>query len=775
MYHRVRIKKLPNKALGGTKTGQQTADGALSIQPTAMGGADIDQYIGEKPTEVKATLQPIAREDANVEVEKGEIVAGDLNGDGMLESYVAGGKRHSQGGTPLNLPDDTFIFSDTKSMRIKDPNMLQKFGKTSGSYTPADLAKQYDINKYRKILQDPNSDTVDKKTAELMIRNYTIKLGALALAQESKKGFPQGVPLIAQPFLKANGLQEDQILPTYQSQFASQGEEIEPQEEVAYDESMPTEMPNGSPIAMTPEMMQQTPMAAYGMEMGGFNMPYNPQYAYGGYMQFGGKAQTGMEVTSGEQSIIDKEWSGDKEAYLKYKQLEQTLKSDLDFKKELYEQYKKTIQDSKNYTGSKANWYDALKNRSEDEIIDQLLAQEKRNRKLQAAGLKVKDTDQNTYQKGKFINKETKDFINAHPELGLKESDFERGHIGQAAYIAYDDLMKSKGYKKAKLNQEGFADELAGREQISGIDQKSTNTTLGQYIYGIPEKEKKKTESQAQTTEEEITNRPDLVNVNEPESPTVTYPEWMTPDIINFYGTLKDKASLRKYYPWAAPVDLEEMRPTYLDPTRELAANSEMANIAMQNLAQFTGPQTASARAAMVQGQGAKQAADVLSRYNNANVSMANQFEQANANVRNQERLQNQAIAKSLYDQTTLTNQAYDNARRQADQAKRLAFQTGWKNASDLALVNATSPQYDIDPRTGTVVFQGGKDVQPEKARKFRETVLEYRRLGFDPTEAVQAAKGEFSSDSAGSLDALLQGKKGGMIVTGPLLYPFVL
>jgi hypothetical protein len=41
--YRVRIKKLPNKAMGGPKTGQQTSTGALSIQPTAMGGSDIDQ------------------------------------------------------------------------------------------------------------------------------------------------------------------------------------------------------------------------------------------------------------------------------------------------------------------------------------------------------------------------------------------------------------------------------------------------------------------------------------------------------------------------------------------------------------------------------------------------------------------------------------------------------------------------------------------------------------------------------------------------------------
>ena len=40
MYHRVKIKKLPNKAFGGTKTGQQTADGALAIQPRTREAAE---------------------------------------------------------------------------------------------------------------------------------------------------------------------------------------------------------------------------------------------------------------------------------------------------------------------------------------------------------------------------------------------------------------------------------------------------------------------------------------------------------------------------------------------------------------------------------------------------------------------------------------------------------------------------------------------------------------------------------------------------------------
>jgi hypothetical protein len=37
-----------------------------------------------------------------------------------------GGEKHSNGGTPLNVPEGTFVFSDTKKMRIKDPEIYIK-------------------------------------------------------------------------------------------------------------------------------------------------------------------------------------------------------------------------------------------------------------------------------------------------------------------------------------------------------------------------------------------------------------------------------------------------------------------------------------------------------------------------------------------------------------------------------------------------------------------------------------------------------------------------
>jgi hypothetical protein len=100
-------------------------------------------------------------------------------------------------------------------MRIKDPELLSMFGKggINKSYTPAELAKQYDVQKYRKILEDPETDAIERKTAELMIKKFVVKLGCLALAQESMKGFPQGIPAVAKPCMDARGLTEQDVMP----------------------------------------------------------------------------------------------------------------------------------------------------------------------------------------------------------------------------------------------------------------------------------------------------------------------------------------------------------------------------------------------------------------------------------------------------------------------------------------------------------------------------------------------------------------------------------
>ena len=70
--------------------------------------------------EASKYITAVPREEANLEAEGGETVYGDINGDGMPEHKSIKGPRHSAGGVPLKLPDDTFIFSDTNSMKIND-------------------------------------------------------------------------------------------------------------------------------------------------------------------------------------------------------------------------------------------------------------------------------------------------------------------------------------------------------------------------------------------------------------------------------------------------------------------------------------------------------------------------------------------------------------------------------------------------------------------------------------------------------------------------------
>ncbi len=203
--------------------------------PKAQYGAGVNNYISpsskskvnfkgpgknEPPVKVNSTLKPADRDKSNLEVEKGEVVISDTTGDGLPEHYVAGGKLHSEGGTPVNLSPHSFVFSQTKTMKITDPEILKLFnmGTKKSGYTPAHIAKKYTINDYQKVLADKNSDQTQKDTAEAMIANYNEKLAKLSLVQESMKGYPQGIPKIAMPYIETSGWDPSSLFGTQAQQ-----------------------------------------------------------------------------------------------------------------------------------------------------------------------------------------------------------------------------------------------------------------------------------------------------------------------------------------------------------------------------------------------------------------------------------------------------------------------------------------------------------------------------------------------------------------------------
>lgn len=187
----IKIKSIPNKAKTGSQLDYSLVDrNTLFLKPSNT----------NTQSDIKNTIGGVPREEANIEAEGGETVIGDLNNDGLLEHNTIVGKRHSKGGVPMNVPDGSFIFSDTPSLRIKDPEVLPIFGMKPDKkgYTPAEIAKKYQINDYIAVLKDETKDKYAKQTAQVMLDSNLKKLGMLALIQESMKGFPDGVPAIAE-------------------------------------------------------------------------------------------------------------------------------------------------------------------------------------------------------------------------------------------------------------------------------------------------------------------------------------------------------------------------------------------------------------------------------------------------------------------------------------------------------------------------------------------------------------------------------------------------
>jgi hypothetical protein len=238
------------------------------------------------------------------------------------------------------------------------------------------------------------------------------------------------------------------------------------------------------------------------------------------------------------------------------------------------------------------------------------------------------------------------------------------------------------------------------------------------------------------------------------ETPPGTEPQWWLQDTVNTMGAFGDLMSTKKYMPWEARVDLEEPRPTFLDPTRELASQSEQANIASQATAQFAGPQALGARLSAIQGQGAAQAANTLSNINNQNVNVANQFEANQVGVRNQENMLNQAMANRVYDKNTIANQQFDNSIKAGRANMRSQYNTAVTNKWKTDALNQLYPNYQ------TLAGPGGKVVYTPTDKKFnpekpaQEEGAYYADLikqGIDPDVAGKMVINKFKSKKGGA------------------------
>lgn len=751
MLRKVRIIKSVPKA----RTGYQV-QGSLANDVPAMGGADYNAYIGVPKPEVSKTLTAVPRAAANLEAEGGETVVGNLDGSKMPSFKTIKGPRHSNGGVPLLLPEDSFIFSDTKSMRISDPKLLSMFGvkPQKGGYTPAELSKKYDINNYRKILQDPNSDKIARTTAEIMIKNYVMKLGALAIAQESQKAFPQGIPLIARPYMESMGLTDEDLIPEL---ARMQEEQIPIEEAEEVEEEFPQTMPSGEAIAQPQPMPESdmAPMAQFGMSMGGYDMPFYdlPQAEYGmpmgtgmsqNYMgrrkriyAAGGTLPIAQDGTPRPKTVT----KVDPEAYKK-----STWETRSDAQGEYkYNQTRGQVEGRKEYERQQAPSGGSNANLISDLCRNMKTKGSKHYGKSAAevlayAGYKpgTKLYDQHLItlgaceQKGEVV-KEEAIYTEQPPAQDCPCKDAQ-GNVIPGKFAKKDDKGNC----------------LPCLEECKCKKSDGTEYTVGKDANGNCEK-----------CEEEITEEGSDMSIS---TPPVREAEWWLQDTVNAAGAFGDLMGVRKRMPWEARVDLEEPRPTFLDPTRELAAQSEQANIAAQATAQFAGPQALGARLSAIQGKGAAAAADTLSRINNQNVGIANQFEGQQVGIRNQEQMLNQQMANRVYDKNVIADQQFQNAKRQGRANMAQAYNTAVTNKWKTDALNQMYPDYQVSPSAGGRVYADprAKDVT---ATKPEMTMDEYvaANKGVDPQLLREMVKIQYGKGKYGGATTF---RDGGFIYT---------
>jgi hypothetical protein len=167
--------------------------------------------------------------------EEAELERGEMFMLPNLDSYVVGGKKHHSGGEKFVLPQGTIVFSDY----LKVPGTSKTF---------AQMAKSYDITKYRETLENPHAKAVDRDTAQIMMDRNMKKLQELFGIQQAKNG-------------NSNGEAETQSMRKGQAGLINVNR-------------APTFGPN-APAVLTPEQQQQ-----YYLNQGMFNNPgYSNQSA----------------------------------------------------------------------------------------------------------------------------------------------------------------------------------------------------------------------------------------------------------------------------------------------------------------------------------------------------------------------------------------------------------------------------------------------------------------------------------------------------------------
>jgi hypothetical protein len=126
-------------------------------------------------------------------------------------------------------------------------------------------------------------------------------------------------------------------------------------------------------------------------------------------------------------------------------------------------------------------------------------------------------------------------------------------------------------------------------------------------------------------------------------------------------------------------------------------------------------------------------------------------------NIRNQEQMANQGATQRLYDQNTIANQQFANAKLAMRNNLRNQYTNAMTNRAKTDALNQLYPQYAVSPGTGGFMhYTQGRELTGQKTgstKTYDEWVKYYKDQGMKDEDAINAAKGAANTQQSVETD----------------------
>lgn len=617
------------------------------------------------------TVQADPRSISTVEAEAGETMVITDGVSNQRKLAKIGGQPHENGGTPLNVPEGTAIYSDT--LKIKDPVVLKFFNENGKkAKTFAELSKKYDITKLQEQRKDENNDKITNDSLDKSLDDHNFKLSALFTLQEfhEKKGAPAEHSKHFEAFLERTGI-------NYEDIFGTQ-EQTPVMEEMSKGRNGMEVQFNPLPEAKYGRELKHLPIADLGDVVNDFTLPpYEEKNAYdkegierlNKYLKVYGLEE--LDATAPRSAVKAKITEAQKAAVEQNPDLIfDYMTTDLDPNDDTY----KSHRPNNKLQGIMKGITSDVKPSGKDKDGNPAYTNEDLKKMLDAGDITT-DNVLDAYQDNKWwyrmVNSDIKTISQEEmdakkkllDEKGIQQGDYKYLHIKDGYYEAY--RVKADGSIEQVEPDKKIVDKLY-KWETDPIDESTPERNMD-FLWA-----NKRALARSRQAAREI-----------------PYLE-----------------------PFTVIPETEFVDQTYYDPAQAINAIQAQTADATMKQAMFAPQQQQVAN--FMATQQADAIAKVIGAYEDQNVAAYNQEQLMNTQIANRANERLASAIQGHHDKNTVLKQNYANAMTNAKNniaAQEIAM---WQERADRMNMEATiGEQYAIDPNTGLIEFQKGRKLQP--------------------------------------------------------------